>query len=313
MKLQQLRYACEIARQGLNISEAAEALHTSQPGISRQVRLLEQELGVEIFVRNGKRIVGVTEPGQTVLAISQRILRESDNLRTAGRELRSPDQGTLTIATTHTQASYVLPEVIQRFTQRYPAVRFVLRQGSPTQVAEAVIAGQADLAIATEAITNYPDLATLPCYQWNRCVVAPPGHPLLIVEPLTLEALAEYPLITYDYAFTGRTKINEAFEALGLTPNVVLSALDSDVIKTYVALGMGVGILAEMAFNRERDQNLRQRDAAHLFESSTTRLGFRRGGFLRAFHYEFIQLFAPQLTRGIVDAANGGGPVDYTI
>jgi LysR family transcriptional regulator, cys regulon transcriptional activator len=311
--LQQLRYLYQIAQAGLNVSDAAEALHTSQPGISKQVRLLEEELGVTVFVRNGKRIVGITEAGRTILAIAQRILKEADNLKSAGRELRSPDRGSLTIATTHTQARYVLPPVIRKFIERYPAVRLTLHQGNPTQVAEAVVAGEADLAIATEGIESFSDLVTLPCYQWNRCIVTPPGHPLQLEAPLTLEALAEYPLITYDFSFTGRAKINQAFETLGLKPNVVLSALDSDVIKTYVELGLGVGILANMAFDPARDKNLVRVDASHLFEPSTTRIGIRRGNFLRAFHYEFIHLFAPQLSRGIVDEAMTGKGADYII
>jgi LysR family transcriptional regulator, cys regulon transcriptional activator len=313
MTLQQLRYAYQIVRQGLNISAAAEALHTSQPGVSKQIRLLEEELGVTIFLRNGKRVVGVTEPGREILAIAQRILAEANNLKSAGGEFRSPDRGSLTIATTHTQACYVLPPVIRKFSERYPDVRLALHQGNPTQVAEAVVAGEAELAIATEGISNYPDLVTLPCYEWNRCVVTPPAHPLLLRQPLTLTALAEFPLITYDFSFTGRAKVNQAFQAVGLAPNVVLTALDSDVIKTYVELGLGVGILANMAFDPERDRNLRRIDAAHLFESSTTRIGIRRGNFLRAFHYDFIAFFAPQLNRETVDNAMRGEGVDYVI
>jgi LysR family transcriptional regulator, cys regulon transcriptional activator len=313
MTLQQLRYICQIARVGLNISDAAETLHTSQPGVSKQVRLLEEELGTTIFVRNGKRVAGITETGRAILAIAQRILNEADNLKTLGRELQSPDQGRLTIATTHTQACYVLPPVIRKFTDRYPAVQLSLHQGNPIQVAEATVAAEADIAIATEGIAEYADLVTLPCYQWNRCVVTPPGHPLLVQQPLTLEILAEYPLITYDFAFTGRAKINQAFESLGLKANVVLTALDSDVIKTYVELGLGVGILASMAFDPVRDSNLRSIDAGHLFEPSTTRIGIRRGSLLRAFHYDFIQLFAPQLSRAVVDSALRGDSVDYVI
>ncbi len=313
MTLQQLRYACEIARRGLNVSEAAYALHTSQPGVSKQLRLLETELGVTIFVRNGKRMVGVTDAGNAILTMAQRILNEADNLKTVGREFRSPDRGSLVVATTHTQACYVLPPTIRKFTERYPGVRLALHQGNPVQVAEAVVSGEADLAIATEGVGNYPDLVTLPCYQWNRCVVTPPGHPLLAQQPLTLEALAEYPLVTYDFSFTGRAKVNQAFEALGLTPSVVLTALDSDVIKTYVGLGLGVGILANMAFDPERDVELRRIDASHLFEPSITRVALRRGNFLRAYHYDFIHLFAPQLTRTVVDEVMRGDRLDYTI
>jgi LysR family cys regulon transcriptional activator len=313
MTLQQLRYLCEVAKQGLNISAAAAALHISQPGISKQIRQLEDELALTVYVRSGKRIVGITAEGQAVLAAAERMVREADNLRSLGKELRSPDEGLLTIATTHTQARYVLPPVVQRFSDRYPAVKLILHQGNPEQVAEAVASSAADLAIATEAVASNPALLTLPCYQWNRCVVVPPGHPLLTATPLTLPALAQYPLITYDFSFTGRAKVNEAFEALGLTANVVLTALDSDVIKTYVELGLGVGILASMAFDSSRDPNLRAIDASHLFQPSITRVALRRGHYLRAFHYHFIELFAPQLTQSVVQQALLGDAPDFVI
>ncbi len=301
MKLQQLRYACEVARRGLNVSSAAQALHTSQPGISKQIKGLEDELGVEIFVRHGKRIAAVTEPGKAVLAIAERILAEAANMKRAGEEFANEKLGTLTVATTHTQARYALPKAVTAFKKRYPKVRLVLHQGNPTQICEMVIAGDADLAIATEAIAQYPELVSLPCYQWNRCVVVPPGHPLLKVKPLTLEAIAQYPVVTYDFAFAGRSQINKAFEKRGLAPNVVLTALDSDVIKTYVGLGLGIGILASMGFDAKRDRGLRALDARHLFESSTTRLGIKRGAWLRGYVYDFIELFAPRLSRALVE------------
>ncbi|MGH8765889.1 MAG: HTH-type transcriptional regulator CysB [Burkholderiales bacterium] len=301
MKLQQLRYACEVARQGLNVSLAAEALHTSQPGISKQVKGLEEELGVEIFARHGKRMASVTEAGKTVLAIAERILAEAGNLKRAGEEFANQKLGTLTIATTHTQARYMLPRAVTAFKKRYPDVRLTLHQGNPTQVCEMALSGEADLAIATEAISAYPDLVSLPCYQWNRCVVVPPQHALLKVKPLTLEAIAQYPVITYDFAFTGRSQINKAFEKRGLAPNVVLTALDSDVIKTYVELGLGIGIMAEMGFDPKRDRGLHALDASHLFESSTTRLGIKRGAWLRSFAYDFIEMFAPRLSRSLVE------------
>ncbi len=303
MKLQQLRYLCEVAKQGLNVSEAAEALHTSQPGISKQIRLLEEELGVEIFVRNGKRVVAVTEPGQAVLDIAERILEEARNLKQVAEEFRNEDSGSLVIATTHTQARYALPKVIQQFVQRYPKVRLSLRQGSPAQICQQVLSGEADLAIATEAIEHYPQLAMLPCYQWNRSVIVPPDHPLLFEKPLTLEAIARYPIITYDFAFSGRSQMNQAFDAKGLQANVVLTAIDADIIKTYVELGLGVGILASMAFQAERDTHLRAVDASHLFENSTTRIGIARNHYLRGYAFAFIQLFAPQLTREVVETA----------
>ena len=301
MKLQQLRYACEVMRRGLSVSAAAEALHTSQPGVSKQVKGLEDELGVEIFVRHGKRITAVTEPGKAVLAIAERLLAEAANLTRAGEEFANEKLGTLTVATTHTQARYALPKAVTAFKKRYPEVRLVLHQGNPTQICEMVRTGEADLAIATESIAEYPELVSLPCYQWNRCVVVPPGHPLLKVKPLTLEAIAQFPVVTYDFAFAGRSQINKAFEKRGLAPNVLLTALDSDVIKTYVELGLGIGILASMGFDAKRDRGLRALDASHLFESSTTRLGIKRGAWLRGYAYDFIELFAPRLSRALVE------------
>jgi LysR family cys regulon transcriptional activator len=301
MKLQQLRFACEVARRGLSVSAAAEALHTSQPGISKQIKGLEDELGIEIFVRHGKRISAVTEPGKAVLAIAERMLAEAANLKRAGEEFANEKLGTLTIATTHTQARYALPKAVAAFKRRYPRVRLVLHQGNPTQICEMVLASEADFAIATESIAEYPGLVSLPCHQWNRCVVVPPAHPLLKVKPLTLEAIAQYPVVTYDFAFAGRSQINKAFEKRGLAPNVVLTALDSDVIKTYVELGLGVGIMAQMGFDAKRDRGLHALDAGHLFESSTTRLGIKRGAWLRSYAYEFIELFAPQLSRELVE------------
>ncbi|HUL41223.1 MAG TPA: HTH-type transcriptional regulator CysB [Burkholderiales bacterium] len=303
MKLQQLRYLCEVVRQNLNVSGAAQKLHTSQPGISKQIRLLEEELGVQIFVRNGKRVVEMTPPGKVIHSIAQQILQETDNLKRVGEEFTNEATGSLKIATTHTQARYALPPAISKFTDRYPKVKLSLHQGSPTQIAQYVASGEADIAIATEAIELFKDLVMLPCYQWNRCVVTRPDHPLLKQRLLTLEELAKYPIITYDFAFAGRSKINGAFAARRLTPNVVLTAIDSDVIKHYVELGLGVGILAKMAFDPEHDKNLRAIDASHLFESSTTRIGIRRGAYLRGYVYDFIELFAPHLTRKAVAAA----------
>jgi LysR family transcriptional regulator, cys regulon transcriptional activator len=303
MKLQQLRYICEVARHNLNLSNAAEALFTSQPGISKQVRALEEELGVDIFVRHGKRVVAVTEPGKAILEIAQRVLRDVENLRQVSEQFTEKDNGSLTIATTHTQARYALPKVIHQFTKRYPAVRLSLRQGSPTQISELVTSGEADIAIATEAIEHYEDLVMLPCYEWNRCVLVQPGHPLLKLKKLSLEAMADFPIITYDFAFTGRSKINQAFTDKGLRANVVLTAIDADVIKTYVELGMGIGIVAMMAYDPKRDAHVRAIDASHLFEPSTTRIGIRKNSYLRGYTYEFIEMFAPHLTRDVVDGA----------
>jgi LysR family cys regulon transcriptional activator len=306
MKLQQLRYICEAAKCDLNLSQAAEALFTSQPGISRQIMALEEELGVDIFVRHGKRLVAVTEPGQAILEMAKRVLLDVDSLKQIGGEFTQEDTGSLTIATTHTQARYALPPVIKRFRDKYPAVRLSLRQGSPTQISELTTSGEADIAIATEAIEHYSDLAMLPCYQWNRCVLTPPGHPLLKIKKLQLDDIARYPIITYDFAFTGRSKINQAFAALGLKPEVVLTAIDADVIKTYVELGLGVGIVAMMAYDPDRDHLLRALDASHLFDPSTTRIGIRKKSYLRGYVYDFIEMFAPHLGRDVVDAAMQG-------
>lgn len=302
MKLQQLRYLCETANQDMNLSKAAKNLHTSQPAISKQIQLLEQELGVDIFLRNGKRIVKITPPGQLIIQTAVRMLRDADNLKKIAQEFTNEASGTLTIATTHTQARYSLPPVIKRFTARYPKVKLILRQGNPTQIATLVSSGEADIGIATEALEQYPELVMLPCYQWNRCIVVPPKHPLLKLKKLTLEAINQYPIITYDFAFTGRTKINQAFANRGLEPNVVLTAIDSDVIKTYVELGLGVGILANMAFDAKRDKNLRSIDASHLFEASTTRIGISRNSYIRSYIFDFIEMFAPHLDHASVQA-----------
>jgi LysR family transcriptional regulator, cys regulon transcriptional activator len=306
MKLQQLRCLIEVARRGLNVSEAAEALHTSQPGVSKQIRALEDELGVQVFVRHGKRLVAITEPGKAVVAIAERMLAEAQNLRRAGEEFANDQLGTLTIGATHTQARYALPKAVAAFKRQYPKVELVIHQGNPTQICEQVLTGEADMAVATEMISQYPDLVSLPVYQWNRCVVVPPKHPLLKESPLTLEKLAEHPIVTYDFAFANRSLVQKAFEARGLKPHVVLSAQDSDVIKTYVELGLGVGILAKMAFDPKRDLTLRAIDASHLFESSTTRLGIKRGAYLRRYAYDFIGMFAPHLPAATVEKAVKG-------
>ena len=308
MNLQQLRYLCAIVDNNLNVSEAADSLFTSQPGVSKQVRQLEDELGVRVFVRAGKRLASITPAGEAVVSAARRALKEIENLKRVGAEYKSEDEGTFAIATTHTQARYVLPRVLRDFAARYPKVKLELHQGNPMQVAAQTASGDADVGIATEALTSFPELITLPCYSWNRCVLVPSGHPLGKVKPLTLAAVAKYPIITYDFTFTGRSQINAAFEAEGLTPKVVLTALDSDVIKTYVELGMGVGIIAQMAYDPARDTAFEKLDAAHLFAPSTTRLALRKGVFLRGYIYDFIALFAPALDRGAVDAALAGAP-----
>jgi len=303
MNLQQLRYLHEIVKRELNISDAAKALYTSQPGLSTQIKSLEEELGIEIFVRNGKRLTAITEPGKAVLEIAQRMLHDADNLKQVGQEFRSQDSGSLTIATTHTQARYALPPVVKQFIGRYPKVKLSLHQGSPTQIAQQVLNGEADVAIATESLIMYNELTTLPCYEWHHCIVVPAEHPLLAEKKMTLKKIAQYPIITYDFAFSGRGKINAAFNAHHITPNIVLTAIDADVIKTYVELGLGIGIVAQMAFIPERDKLLRMIDTGNLFQSSTTRIAIRRNEFLRGYTYHFIALFAPHLTREVVAKA----------
>jgi LysR family cys regulon transcriptional activator len=303
MNFQQLRYIREVARCGLNISAAANVLHTAQPGISNQIRQLEEELQIQIFERNGKRLVGITQPGRAVLAMAERVLRELEHIKQVGFEYADDSGGSFSIATTHTQARYALPKVVKTFSERYPNVRLHFHQGNPMQVAQLAASGVADIAIATEGIDLFEDLAVMPCYDWHHCVIAPPGVPILRERPLTLEKIAEYPIVTYDFSFAGRIKINEAFERAGLRPNVVFTAVDSDVIKTYVEIGIGIGLMAGMAFDAERDVNLRMLDASHLFAPCTTRLGIRRGSHLRGYMYDFIEMFAPKLTREVVDRA----------
>ena len=310
MKLQQLRYLVEVERRGLSISAAAEALFTSQPGVSKQIGLLEEELGVTIFERSGKRLSGTTTPGRIVLAMARRILTEAQNMKRVGEDYAAESSGLLSIATTHTQARYTLPPVIQRFVQRHPEIRLHIQQGSPLQVCEWLLDGSADLGIATEALDRHAELLTLPCFRWSHLVITPAGHPLLESVPLTLAALADYPLITYDASFTGRSHIDKAFERQSLRPNVMLTAIDSDVIKTYVGLGLGVGIIAEMAFDPVRDGALAAMPAKHLFEGNTTRVGFRRDIWLRGYEYDFMELLAPQLTRRVVEATQKGEGVD---
>ena len=311
MNLQQLRAVREATRANFNLTEVATALHTSQPGVSRQIRELESELGVEIFVRAGKRLTGLTPPGEAVLPIVERLLTEADNLKRVGDDFSAQQVGRLSIAATHSQARYALPTVVRDFRQVYPAVTLHLHQGSPKQVAEMLLSGEADIGVATEALASYPQLVALPCYRWTHSVILPPGHALLAHDgPLTLAQLAEHPIITYEPGYTGRAHIDDAFMAAGLTPNIVLTAMDADVIKTYVELGMGVGIVAAIAFDPERDRMLRAIDARELFEFNTTRLAVRRGAWLRGYVYAFIESFAPTLTRAVVTQALAGEPVE---
>ena len=302
MKLQQLRYICEVAKHSLNLSKAAAELYTSQPGISKQIKALEEELGVDIFIRRGKRFVGITEPGQEIIKKSQAALSELSNLKTIGSEFSKEKSGSLTIATTHTQARYALPSIIKLFREKYPEVRLSLYQGSPSRIVEMACSGEADIAIATEATSLTKDLAMLPCYQWNRCVLTPPRHPLLKSKHLSLKEICSYPIITYDFTHTGRPIIKQTFEASGLEPDIILTAVDADVIKTYVELGLGIGIVSMMAYDPVRDTKIRGIDASHLFEPSTTGIGIRKNTYMRGYIYDFISMFAPHLTRGAVDA-----------
>ena len=311
MNFQQLRAVRETARLGFNLTEVANALHTSQPGVSRQIRELEEELGIDIFVRAGKRLTGLTPPGEVLLPIVERLLLDADNLRHVGAEFVAQNSGRLSIAATHSQARYALPTVVRDFRAVYPQVTLELHQGSPRQVAAMLLSGEADIGVATEALAQYEQLVALPCYRWTHSIVVPPGHELLTIDgPVTLEQLARFPIITYEAGYTGRTHIDEAFAQAGLKPTVVLSAMDADVIKTYVELDMGVGIVASIAFDPERDRTLRALDARHLFEVNLTRLAVRRGTWLRGYVYAFIESFAPTLTREVVQRALAGEPVD---
>lgn len=303
MKLQQLRYIWEVARHELNVSATAQSLFTSQPGISKQVRLLEDELGVDVFERSGKHLTRVTPAGEAILAKAGEILQRVEAIKQVAQEFRNDHKGTLSIATTHTQARYALPPTIKRFMERYPEVSLHMHQGTPVQIAEMAADGTVDFAIATEALELFSDLVMMPCYKWNRCVIVPAGHPLAGAETLSLEEIATYPIVTYVFGFTGRSRLDEAFYEKGLTPRVVFTATDADVIKTYVRLGLGIGIIARMAVDAVLDEGLVVLDASALFKPSVTKIGFRRGAFLRGYMYEFIELFAPHLTRRVVDEA----------
>jgi LysR family cys regulon transcriptional activator len=301
MNFQQLRSIREAARNNYNLTEVASVLFTSQPAISRQIRELEEELGVEIFTRAGKRLTGLTTPGKTLLPIIDRLLLEAGNLKNAGKDFKEKDTGVFYVAATHSQARYALPAVVRDFRQIYPGVTLHLRQGSPQQIADMLLTGEADIGVATEALADYDQLVTLPGYRWSHSVIVPPEHPLLQqATPISLEDLAQYPIITYEHGFTGRAHIDEAFAREGLAPEVVLTAMDADVIKTYVELGMGIGIVASIAFDPERDRLLRAIDARHLFEINLTRIAVRRGIWLRDYAYHFIESFVPTLTPDVV-------------
>jgi LysR family transcriptional regulator, cys regulon transcriptional activator len=299
MNLQQFRFVRETIRRNFNLTEAAKSLFTSQPGVSKAIMEFEQELGVQIFERHGKRIKGLTRPGQAVAQVVERINREIENLKKVSDEYAKRDQGSLVIACTHTQARYALPKVIPAFREQFPKVRLALAEGSPTQLADMVLQGQADLAIATESLAQTPGLASVPCYRWQHAIVFKPGHPLAQLysknKTLTLADLVEFPIVTYDLGFSGRRNIDEAFGSAGLQPDVVLAAIDADVIKTYVEVGLGIGIIAGIAYDPQQDHNLLSAPAGHLFGQQTSRVAVRQGEFLRDYVYTFISMLAPDL------------------
>lgn len=303
MKLQQLRYIWEVAHHDLNVSATAQSLYTSQPGISKQIRLLEDELGVEVFSRSGKHLTRITPAGEAILQTAGEILRKVESIKQVAQEFSNDKKGSLSLATTHTQARYLLPKVIGNFIDSYPDVSLHMHQGTPMQISEMAADGTVDFAIATEAMELFSDLIMMPCYEWNRTIVVPKDHPLCQLSELTLEEVAKHPIVTYVFGFTGRSKLDEAFMVRGLVPRIVFTAADADVIKTYVRLGLGVGIIAKMAYDEELDKDLVALDASKLFQPSITKIGFRRGTFIRGFMYEFIESFAPHLSRNMVEKA----------
>ena len=312
MNLHQFKFVQEAVRRNLNLTDTAKALHTSQPGVSKAIIELEDELGIEIFARHGKRIKRITEPGTHVLKSIDIILREIHNLKRIGEQFSNQDSGTLSIATTHTQARYVLPEPVAKLRQAYPKVNISLHQGSPTQVAEMLLNDAADIGIATESLTQYEDLVSVPCYEWQHVLVMPKGHPLAALERIRLEDLVQYPIVTYHPTFTGRSRIDVAFANRGLKPNIVLDAIDSDVIKTYVGLGMGVGIVAQMAVDKDGvGPDMLARQAGYLFGSNVTRVAFKRGAYLRLYVLRLAELLSPNLNKDLIAKAMSGEGENY--
>ena len=313
MNLHQFRFVQEAARRNLNLTEAAKALHTSQPGVSKAIIELEEELGIDIFTRHGKRLKRITEPGQHVLDSIAIILREVGNLKRIGEQYSAQDTGTLSIATTHTQARYVLPRPVARLREQYPKVNISLHQGAPDQVARMVIEETAEIGVATESLASYPELVTLPCYEWQHVLVLPATHPLSKKERLALEDIAAEPLITYHPSFTGRTRVDAAFAQRQLTPRVVLEAIDSDVIKTYVRLGLGIGIVAEMAMADDRQGDLVARPLGPLLGQNVARIALKRGAWLRDFVYHFASLLSDRLDKDLILKAMSGHLNDYEL
>ena len=313
MNLHQFRFVQEAARRNLNLTEAAKALHTSQPGVSKAIIELEEELGVDIFARHGKRLKRITEPGQHVLQSIELIMREVGNLKRIGEQFSAQDSGTLSIATTHTQARYVLPPSVAKLREIYPKVHISLHQATPAEVARMVIDEVAEIGMATESLADYPELVTLPCYEWQHVLVVPPGHPLAQKERISLDDIAHESLITYHPSFTGRNKIDQAFTARRLQPRVVLEAIDSDVIKTDVRLGLGIGIVAEMAMRDDPAGDLVVRPMGHLFGQNVARVAFKRGAYMRNFVYKFAELLSDRLSRDLVVRAMNGHVADYEL
>ena len=303
MNLQQLRYVVEIVRHGNHLSAAAEALNSSQPGVSRQIQLLESELGFEIFARTRNRIIGLTEPGNIVLSIAQRVATDVAALKRLKEDMHSGNRGVFTIGTTHTQARYMLPKIVKKFVQQYPNVKLVLRQGDPEEICAMVDAGDADLAIGTETTRVFPNLVKLDCFELHRCVVAPTGHPILSVPKLTLEEIAKYPIITYDSRYSGRWKVMKAFADAGLELKIIMSGIDADVCKTYVGIGLGIGILTSLTYDKDRDIGIEARDVAGLLPSSTIKVALRPNTYLRPFLLDFVHSIAPELTPSVVRQA----------
>lgn len=295
MNFQQLRIIREAVRQDYNLTDVASALHTSQPGVSKHIKDIEDELGVEIFVRRGKRLLGLTGPGKEIAGVAERMLLDAQNLRRIAEQFSSQESGDLVIATTHTQARYVLPEVIKQFRAEFPRVHLVLHQGSPQEITQLLQEGRADIGIATESLAGAAELVSFACYEWSHVLIVPANHPLADEPELTLAAIARYPIVTYHEGFTGRANLDRCFAEQGLTPDIVLSAIDADVIKTYVETGLGIGIIAEVAFNPAKDLGLKSRSISDLSVSNTTRVALRRGRFQRSFAYRFIEHFVPGL------------------
>ena len=308
MNFQQLRIVRETVRRNFNLTDVGNALFTSQSGVSKHIKDLEDELGVELFVRKGKRLLGLTEPGRELLVMVERMLRDATNIKQLAQQYSNRDEGRLTVATTHTQARYALPRVVAEFKRAYPKVHLKLHQGSPNEIVQMLLDGEADIGVATEALADVAELASFPYYSWHHAVLVPAGHPLEEVRPLTLEAIAAYPVITYHEGFTGRARIDQAFADAGLAPDIVMSALDADVIKAYVELGLGVGIVASIAYQPGRDDGVRQLETPRLFPENTARIAVRRGHYLRGFAYRFIEMCAAPLTEARVLRAVGVGP-----